>query len=69
MAQILASLWVLPQAGMAVMRTPCLTIQNNWAGFQRSAASCSLGGRGISPWRISESLMPGARWQPTHISR
>jgi len=65
MAQIFWSSWVLPHAGMAVILMPCLITQNASAGD--GAKWVRLGGLGYKPLRISESPMPGARWQPVHM--
>src|SRR6185437_982855 len=65
-AQIVWSSCVAPQAGMAVIFRPCLMIQNASAGS--GANRVRFGGLGYKPSRSSEWPMPGARWQPVHIS-
>jgi hypothetical protein len=66
-SQSSSSSWVTPQAGMPVIFTPCLTIQNCSAGV-RSVLCRSSGARGYRPRLISVRFMPGARWQPLHMS-
>src|SRR5215469_8106478 len=61
MAQIIWSSWVLPQAGMPVIFTPCLITQNSLAGERWGTSSASTGGWGSRPAWISLESMPGAR--------
>src|SRR5260221_5299779 len=69
MAQICSSGWVFPKAGIPVMLTPFLAIQNTSTGsFCRFAASKS-GGDGSNPWEILDRVIPGAPWHTAQLSR
>src|SRR6266436_10430947 len=68
-AQICSSDCVFPKAGMPVILTPFLTIQNTSAGSFCRAALSRSGGEGNKPWETSVGGTPGAPWQMTQLSR